>query len=664
MASEFCATCNECDEETAKVPPPPSSLHGVGLDGTPSRRQNNTWFEGNIRLVLGTLAIGNGGTDLSDMCAFLDLPQAGSFGAKPFNRIESVVGRYLRDAAEEGMREALQEEIKLTLEKEGKDYGEWVKQDKATRQQVKLTVSYDMGWQKRSSGNRYDSLSGHAFMIGALSRKIIHCVVTSKMCATCTAAENNDTVAKEHKCPKNYAGSSKAMEADAALQSYIGLFNESEGAVALGHVIADDDSSMRAQLKHPRPRGKGNLPTEMPEPDWLCDPSHRTKVVAKPFYALALQPQSECEATSVDAARIKKWYSYMIRDNCDKGLEELKRAAESVIEHLFNNHEFCDEKWCKPKRIMNKKKALPPLPSQCIPAAMAGQDDHPPPPSSPAPSAGTRDSTNPDPPPLPSIPATSVTTTTQVQPSSEYKDPALEETTENENEFVGYYRCKKKNKKLYKKFKKIYRQFTSEERLRECMHSHNTQLNEAMNTSVSRYARKGRTYCSTMSLTNRVMIAMGVANAGYFAFWLRVFQLLRLSLSPSLENHLKSKDKKKGRKRNYEARLDRKIKRARIRNEKMKKEIQKQMKDSKRGATYGAGIAIKTMNRLPSFVLEDDIKLKSKKSQKCPHLGCTGSNHKTSGSKNCRYHHCGSNKELFVGIRKYLMEKYPDQYGK
>ena len=47
---------------------------------------------------------------------------------------------------------------------------------------VKLTVSFDMGWNKRSFGNRYDSLSGHAFYIGCLSQKNICAIVTAKQC--------------------------------------------------------------------------------------------------------------------------------------------------------------------------------------------------------------------------------------------------------------------------------------------------------------------------------------------------------------------------------------------------------------------------------------------------------------------------------------------------
>ena len=53
---------------------------------------------------------------------------------------------------------------------------------------VKLTVTYDMGWQKRSSGRRYDSSRGHAFIIGARRKGIIRMVFYSKACCKFDAA--------------------------------------------------------------------------------------------------------------------------------------------------------------------------------------------------------------------------------------------------------------------------------------------------------------------------------------------------------------------------------------------------------------------------------------------------------------------------------------------
>ena len=87
--------------------------------------------------------------------------------------------RLVRDLA---IEEALWEKIKHTLEHNNQSYGEWCAQiykDK-NNNKLKLTVTYDMGWQKRSSGRRYDSSSGHVFIIGERSKGVIVIVLYSK----------------------------------------------------------------------------------------------------------------------------------------------------------------------------------------------------------------------------------------------------------------------------------------------------------------------------------------------------------------------------------------------------------------------------------------------------------------------------------------------------
>ena len=59
-------------------------------------------------------------------------------------------------------------------------------------------------------------------------------------------------------------------------------------------IVSDDDSTMRDVLKHPSKgdRGqvlkspKGKLHTEIPEPDFLADPSPRVNVVAKHLFSI------------------------------------------------------------------------------------------------------------------------------------------------------------------------------------------------------------------------------------------------------------------------------------------------------------------------------------------------------------------------------------------
>ena len=83
----------------------------------------------------------------------------------------------------------------------------------------------------------------------------------------------------------------------------------------------------------------------MPEPEWLPDPSHRTKVVAKPFYALASLPKNQSTCTNVDDMRLKRYFGYMLKSNRMNGISEIVTASKSVVEHLFNDHIYCDEKF-------------------------------------------------------------------------------------------------------------------------------------------------------------------------------------------------------------------------------------------------------------------------------------------------------------------------------
>ena len=75
-----------------------------------------------------------------------------------------------------------------------------------------------MGWQKRSSGRRYDSSSGHAFIIGGRSKGVIGMALHSKAWQKCDSAEKILEEAEEHECPKNFEGRSKIMEDSAILK--------------------------------------------------------------------------------------------------------------------------------------------------------------------------------------------------------------------------------------------------------------------------------------------------------------------------------------------------------------------------------------------------------------------------------------------------------------
>jgi len=91
-------------------------------------------------------------------------------------------------------------------------YAKYLEIEKEDHPLVAITVSFDAGWQKRNSGNKYDSPSGHGFQVGALCRKIVAKKVLSKLCSGCGMVHASGDAAPAHKCVKNYSGSSNGWK--------------------------------------------------------------------------------------------------------------------------------------------------------------------------------------------------------------------------------------------------------------------------------------------------------------------------------------------------------------------------------------------------------------------------------------------------------------------
>ena len=99
-----------------------------------------------------------------------------------------MVERLIRDLA---IEESLQIKIKATLAHNNQSYVPWcdLSDEERNKNKVKHTVTYDMGCQKRLCGRRYDSSSGHAFIIGGISKGVIGMVIFSNSCQKCDAVD-------------------------------------------------------------------------------------------------------------------------------------------------------------------------------------------------------------------------------------------------------------------------------------------------------------------------------------------------------------------------------------------------------------------------------------------------------------------------------------------
>jgi len=283
----------------------------------------------------------------------LNIPGGYSLGKGDFSKMEQEIGKYEKDVALKALNKNYEEEVRQTMLDSGKtqaEYEAWGKMDVTERQKeenrVGIDASFDAAWQKRSSGNRYDSLSCHAALVGKFTRKPVLLVVYSKKCGTCDRTPDGEDP-PEHVCPCNVDCSSKAMEPKAGLQLLTELWYDHGSYVNI--IVMDDDSSTEAKCKQnvrPIKSDKGELPKEIPEPKFYADPNHRIKLIGKKVYKLAAMPKSKSIMTKADAMRIKRNMGYFVRRSRTKTFDEFKRDSNTVLKHHFNDHQYCDAHWC------------------------------------------------------------------------------------------------------------------------------------------------------------------------------------------------------------------------------------------------------------------------------------------------------------------------------
>jgi hypothetical protein len=237
-----------------------------------------------------------------------------------------------------------------------------------------------MTWQQRNSGHRYNSASGHALLVGGLTRKPLCMNVKSKLCSYCFAWTKKHEDLEEdpipiHYCPKIHEGTSSSMEPQACLEMVIDMFDNRQ--IIVKDICLDDDASTRSLLrwsnadwmknnnttkvptvaitkgpnkgKEQRRPDKGKLPGHIPEPSFLADPNHRRKVWTGELHQLAAAAvNKKFTMTKMDATRLGKNFGYMIRTLHCIPVDRYEDAGKAVIEHRFDNHDYC--RACCPRK--------------------------------------------------------------------------------------------------------------------------------------------------------------------------------------------------------------------------------------------------------------------------------------------------------------------------
>jgi hypothetical protein len=466
-------------------------------------RERSTDYAVNVLFVLSFIGCGDGCREAARFLGLLGMPNDTTMETRSFNIIEDRLAPTLQKLGEDILFESLTEEVRLSItdEFDAEALAKWEQGavDIPKEKYPRISVSFDMAWQQRSSGNRYNSPSGHSLLVGGKTKKPIAFVLKSKYCNICKTWDRNHAdeglPVPLHDCTSNHDGSSAAMEPLSCLEMVTELYEKRRVVVAI--ICIDDDASTRSMLKWsnadymknnnttqvpmiPISKGpnkgklqerpdRGRLPADIPEPNFVADPNHRRKVLTGELIGLAMSKVADRQTmTRMDATRIGKSYGYMIRQLKNLPEEQYCAAGKAVLDHHFDDHRGCGP-WCPRKRLTEQ----------------------------------------------------------QQQPTDHY------------------YRCKTKDAKLFHLLNSIMERFVAFDRLKEVAHSMDTQVNESFNNTASWIAPKNKIYCGSQSLKNRLSIAIGVNKLGLHEYYKRLFLSLGINLPKNVKHFLDKKDHKR-----------------------------------------------------------------------------------------------------------------------
>jgi hypothetical protein len=313
-------------------------------------RERSTDYALNILYILGFLTCGDGCREAARLLGLLGLPNDTTMESRSFGIVEERLSPILQQVGDDVLMENLVEEVRMSVSldafnlwKDAIDTEEG--NDLLSRSEYPvIDASYDMAWQQRNSGNRYNSPSGHGLLVGGRTRKPIALCLKSKYCNYCKTwkkkPENEGIAPPLHACCMNHDGSSSSMEPVACIEMVTDLHNNK--LVNVGRICCDDDAGTRSMMKWsnadymmnnntteipkvPITKGKnkgalqdradcGRLPAQIPEPLFVADQNHRRKVFTGELIVLAAAKVADkATMTRMDSTRLGKNFGYMIR---------------------------------------------------------------------------------------------------------------------------------------------------------------------------------------------------------------------------------------------------------------------------------------------------------------------------------------------------------------
>jgi hypothetical protein len=162
----------------------------------------------------------------------------------------------------------------------------------------------------------------------------------------------------------------------------------------------------------------------------------------------------------------------------------------------------------------------------------------------------------------------------------------------SEKEAKGKYRNKTDHLPMYKTVVALIGRFLTKECLSECCHPHDSQLNEALNSSVASYAPKHKDFSTSTSLKCRVAFAAGAHSVTLKGLVSMYCELVGIDMTFARQTFFTSANKQNSYHSNYKTIPRNKRKRAAGKKEKQKVAFKAKKKDKKDGTEYLSGVRL------------------------------------------------------------------------
>ena len=199
----------------------------------PAETSSGKQWTVNLAAVLREMSTGGGLTRLNSTLALMEVP---GMHQRIYSDTEEFLGKQMRQHLAHSMLEIAEEEKQHAIVTNSFHQGV-----------PSITVVVDGGWSKRAHKHSYNAKSGVAVIFGSHTRKLLFMGVCNKFCAVCAVAANKGRDAPQHRCYRNWSGSSAAMESDIIAEGF-SLSQQMYGLRYMA-VIGDGDSSVMATIR-------------------------------------------------------------------------------------------------------------------------------------------------------------------------------------------------------------------------------------------------------------------------------------------------------------------------------------------------------------------------------------------------------------------------------